>query len=408
MGAGAAFVMPATLSILAHVFPPKERPRAIAIWAGFAGVGVAMGGVVSGALLEQFWWGSIFLINVVVVIVALTAGFFLIPRSREKIHAPLDPLGALLSIAGLASLVYGIIEAPDHGWTSTQTLVTFAVAIVILGGFVAWELKAKEPMLDLGYFRNPRFTAATTAISLVFFAMFGSYFLFTQYLQFVHGYNPLSAGIRILPWALAYLISATQSAKLVERFGQRLVVASGLTIAGFGIALLAVTSSVTASYWWFALSVVVQALGMGITTAPSTGAIMRSLPLHKAGVGSAVNDTTRELGGALGVAVMGSLVASSFRTSMQSAVSGLPAKASHSLADALQSAAAAGGAHGAAIANAAKTSFVDAFTSTLWVAAVVVVVASGLVAWLLRAKATAKADAMVEAEEAKFAYDGVA
>jgi EmrB/QacA subfamily drug resistance transporter len=408
MGVGAAFVMPATLSILAHVFPPRERPRAIAIWAGFAGVGVALGGVVSGALLEQFWWGSIFLINVAVVIVALVAGFFLIPRSREKVHAPLDPLGALLSIVGLAALVYGIIEAPGKGWTSTQTLGTFAVALVILGAFVAWELKAKEPMLDLGYFRNPRFTAATTAITLVFFAMFGSYFLFTQYLQFVHGYDPLSAGIRILPWALAYLLSATQSAKLVERFGQRFVVASGLVIAGFGIALLAVTSTVSSSYWWFALAVVVQATGMGFTTAPSTGAIMRSLPLHKAGVGSAVNDTTRELGGALGVAVMGSLVASSFRTSMSGSVAGLPAQATHSLSDALQSAAAAGGAHGVAIAGAAKSSFVDGFTSTLWVAAIVVVVASGLVAWLLRAKATAKADAMVEAEEAQFAMDGVA
>jgi predicted MFS family arabinose efflux permease len=288
--------------------------------------------------------------------------------------------------------------------------VTFAIAIVVLLGFVFWELKAKEPMLDLRFFKNPRFTAATTAITLVFFAMFGSYFLFTQYLQFVHGYDPLSAGIRILPWALAYLISATQSAKLVERFGQRTVVASGLTIAGLGIVILAVTSSVTASYWWFALAVVVQALGMGITTAPSTGAIMRSLPLHKAGVGSAVNDTTRELGGALGVAVMGSLVASQFRTSIQSAVSGLPAKASHSLADALQSAATAGGARGGVLANAAKVSWVDSFTSTLWVAAVVVVVASGIVAYLLRPKATAKADAMVEAEEAQahLALDGVA
>src|SRR4051812_44539894 len=400
MGVGAAFVMPATLSILAHVFPPKERPRAIAVWAGFAGVGVAMGGVVSGALLEEFWWGSIFIINVVMVVIALVAGFFLIPRSREKIHAPLDPLGAVLSIAGLASLVYGIIEAPDNGWTSTQTLVTFAIAIVILVGFVLWELRAKEPMLDLGYFRNPRFTAATTAISLVFFAMFGSYFLWTQYLQFVHGYTPLSAGLRIVPWALAYLVSATQSAKLVERFGQRLVVASGLTITGIGIAMLAITSSVTSSYGWFAVSVVVQALGMGITTAPSTGAIMRSLPLHKAGVGSAVNDTTRELGGALGVAVMGSLVASQFRSSMVGAAGALPDRATHSLADALQSGAATGGARGADIVHFAQTSWVDAFTSTLWVGAVVVVVASGIVAWLLRPKATAKADAMVAAQEA--------
>ncbi len=351
MGVGAAFVMPATLSILAHVFPPNERPRAIAIWAGFAGFGVAMGGVVSGALLEHFWWGSIFLINVFVVGVALVAGFFLIPKSREKIHAPLDPLGALLSIAGLSALVYGIIEAPDNGWLSAQTLGTFALAIAILGAFVWWQWKAKEPMLDLRFFRNPRFTAATTAITLVFFAMFGTYFIFTQYLQFVHGYDPLSAGIRMVPWALAYIVSATQSAKLVERFGQRLVVSSGLVIGGAGLATVAVTSSLTASYWWFALGIVIEALGMGITTAPSTGAIMQSLPLHKAGVGSAVNDTTRELGGALGVAVLGSLVASHFRSSFGHTITGLPAKATHSLAEALQHAAAVGGVRGGNIAT---------------------------------------------------------
>ncbi|HEX4530629.1 MAG TPA: MFS transporter [Acidimicrobiia bacterium] len=398
MGVGAAFVMPATLSILAHVFPPNERPRAIAIWAGFAGFGVAMGGVVSGALLEHFWWGSIFLINVFVVVVALVAGFFLIPKSREKIHAPLDPLGALLSIAGLSALVYGIIEAPDNGWLSGQTLGTFAIAIAILSAFVWWQWKAKEPMLDLRFFRNPRFTAATTAITLVFFAMFGTYFIFTQYLQFVHGYDPLSAGIRMVPWALAYIVSATQSAKLVERFGQRLVVSSGLVIGGAGLATVAVTSSLTASYWWFALGIVIEALGMGITTAPSTGAIMQSLPLHKAGVGSAVNDTTRELGGALGVAVLGSLVASHFRSSFGSAIAGLPAKATHSLAEALQHAAAVGGVRGGTIATAAKVSYVDAFNTTLWVGMGVVLVASGIVAWLLRPAATERIDAERAAE----------
>ena len=248
-------------------------------------------------------------------------------------------------------------------------------------------------MLDLRFFRNPRFTAATTAITLVFFAMFGSYFLFTQYLQFVHGYNPLQAGIRMVPWALAYMLSATQSAKLVERFGQRLVVSSGLVLAGAGLAIVAATSSLDASYGWFALGIVVQALGMGITTAPSTGAIMRSLPLHKAGVGSAVNDTTRELGGALGVAVLGSLVASHFRSSIGDAVSGLPAKATHSLAEALQHASIVGGATGGVIATAARDSFVDAFSSTLWVAMGVVVVASALVAWLLRPAATEAIDA---------------
>ncbi len=398
MGVGAAFVMPATLSILAHVFPPAERPRAIAIWAGFAGVGVAMGGVVSGALLEHFWWGSVFLINVFVVAVALVAGFFLIPRSREKIGAPLDPLGAVLSIAGLATLVYGIIEAPDNGWASTQTIVTFAIAVAILAGFVAWEFRAKDPMLDLRFFKNPRFTAATTAITLVFFAAFGSYFLFTQYLQFVHGYDPLSAGVRILPWALAYMLSATQSAKLVERFGQRAVVSTGLVIAGGGLAIVAATSTLTSSYWLFALGIMVQAIGMGFTTAPSTGAIMRSLPLHKAGVGSAVNDTTRELGGALGVAVLGSLVASHFRSSFSGAVSGLPAKATHSLAEALQDAQVVGGVRGGNIATTARDSFVSAFDSSLWIAMVVLVVAAGLVAWLLRPAATEAIDAELAVE----------
>ena len=387
MGVGAAFVMPATLSILAHVFPPDERPRAIAIWAGVAGIGVALGGIVSGALLESYWWGTIFLINVAVVVVALVAGFFLIPRSREKIHAPLDPLGALLSIAGLSALVYGIIEAPDHGWGSTQTIGTFALAVAVLAAFVAWEFRTDEPMLDLRFFRNPQFTAATVAITLVFFAMFGSYFLFTQYLQLVHGYSPLGAAVRIVPWALAYMISATQSAKLVVRYGQRLVVSTGLLIAGTGLAIVAATSSVDGGYGLFAVGIVVQALGMGITTAPSTGAIMRSLPLHKAGVGSAVNDTTRELGGALGVAVLGSLVASHFRSSVES-VRGLPEQATHSLAGALQSAQSVGGARGGAIADAARGAFVDAFSVTLWIAVAVAVVASGLVAWLLRSKAT--------------------
>ena len=347
MGVGAAFVMPATLSILAHVFPPNERPRAIAIWAGFAGFGVAMGGVVSGALLEHFWWGSIFLINVFVVVVALVAGFFLIPKSREKIHAPLDPLGALLSIAGLSALVYGIIEAPDNGWLSTQTLVHVRarhrdperVRVRGSGRRRSRCSTCGSSATRASPRRRPRSRWCSSPCS-------GPYFIFTQYLQFVHGYDPLSAGIRMVPWALAYIVSATQSAKLVERFGQRLVVSSGLVIGGAGLATVAVTSSLTASYWWFALGIVVEALGMGITTAPSTGAIMQSLPLHKAGVGSAVNDTTRELGGALGVAVLGSLVASHFRSSFGHAITGLPAKATHSLAEALQHAAAVGGVRG--------------------------------------------------------------
>jgi EmrB/QacA subfamily drug resistance transporter len=366
-----------------------------------------MGGIVSGALLEHFWWGSIFLINVFVVVLALVAGFFLVPRSREKIHAPLDPIGAVLSIAGLSALVYGIIEAPDNGWSSTQTLATFGIALVIIATFLWWEWRSQEPMLDLHFFENPRFTAATAAITLVFFAMFGAYFIYTQYLQFVRGYDPLEAGIRMLPWALAYMLSATQSAKAVERFGQRFVVSSGLVVAAGGLAIIAATSTLTSNYWWFALGLVVQALGMGFTTAPSTGAIMRSLPLHKAGVGSAVNDVSRELGGALGVAVLGSLVASHFRTSFGDAISGIPDKVTHSLAEALQFAGATGGQRGGNIAHAARDSFTTAFDFTLVVALAVMLVTAGLVAWLLRPTATAEVDAEMDAERRQFAIDGV-
>ena len=383
MGLGAAFIMPATLSVLAHVFPPNERPRAIAIWAGFAGIGVALGGVISGWLLEHFWWGSIFLINVVVVGVALVAGYFLVPASREKVHTPLDPLGAMLSVAGLGALVYAIIEAPERGWLSASTLSVFGAAAVILVGFIAWELRSANPMLDLRFFRNPRFTAATATITLVFFVMFGTYFLIAQYLQSVRGYSPLGAGVRVLPWALGYMVSTTQSARLVERFGQRRVVSGGLIIAAAGLALMA-QSHVDTRYGYFAVALVIMAVGMGMTTAPSTGAIMRSLPLDKAGVGSAVNDTTRELGGALGVAVLGSVATSRFHAVITGDVDGLPSTASHSVGGALQHASTLPGPTAGTVSRAAQEAFVKAFNTTSWIAMFIALVASGVIAWLLR------------------------
>jgi EmrB/QacA subfamily drug resistance transporter len=348
---------------------------------------VAMGGVVSGWLLQHFWWGSIFLINVFVVAVALVAGFFLIPSANEKRHAPLDPLGALLSIAGLGALIYSIIEAPEHGWLTGSTLGGFAIAIVILGAFTVWELHAKEPMLDLRFFRNPRFTAGASAITLIFFVMFGTIFILSQYLQLVLGYSPLSAGIRMLPWAAGYMVSTTRAARLVVRFGQRRVVSSGLLIVAIGLAILS-RCTVDTSYWVVALSLIVTAIGMGFTTAPSTGAIMQSLPLEKAGVGSAVNDTTREVGGALGVAVFGSLVASGFHSALSGAATALPAAARSSLGAALQAAGTLPGARGRAVADGARAAYVSGFRGTLVIAAFVAVAASGIISWLLRPNAS--------------------
>jgi EmrB/QacA subfamily drug resistance transporter len=387
MGVGAAFVMPATLSVLAHVFPPDERKQAIAIWAGFAGIGVALGGVISGYLLEHFWWGSIFLTNVTVVAVALIAGAFLIPNANEDQEPALDLVGALLSIAGLGALVYAIIEAPTRGWLSGSTVGAFAIAVVILGAFSAWELRTPEPMLDLRFFRNPQFAAAAGSITFVFFVMFGMIFALTQYLQLVLGYSPLQAGVRLLPWAAVYMLSARRSARFVERFGQRTVVSVGLIVVAIGLSGLT-GSGLHANDALLLVSLVVSAAGMGMVTAPSTGAIVVSLPLNKAGVGSAVNDTTRELGGALGVAVLGSLIASLYR-------GGLPSSAhaaTTSLGAGLQAAATLPAPAAAALAHSARAAYVHAFDVTMLVAVGVALLSAALVAFVLRPRAVEEAE----------------
>jgi EmrB/QacA subfamily drug resistance transporter len=316
-GIGAAFIMPATLSIITNVFPPEERGRAIGLWAAIAGVAVALGPISGGFLLQHFYWGSIFLVNIPIVVVSLTAGVFLIPDSRDPAKPPLDPVGAVLSIAGLVTLVYAIIEAPDRGWTDSLILGLFALAIVILAVFAAWEKRTPSPMLDTSFWKSPRFSAASAGITLLFFAMFGSLFLLTQYLQIVMGYNALQAGIRLLPMALTMLVVAPTSARIVERVGTKLVVTAGLTIAGIGLASFAFLPSQGASYWGdVAWRMIIMAFGMGLTMAPATESIMGSLPRAKAGVGSAVNDTTRQVGGALGVAIIGSVMSSSFSSNI--------------------------------------------------------------------------------------------
>ncbi|MGQ0825300.1 MAG: MFS transporter [Actinomycetota bacterium] len=311
MGIGGAFIMPATLSIITNVFPPEERGRAIGMWAAIAGVASAVGPISGGFLLEHFYWGSIFLVNLPIVAIALIAGIVLIPTSRDPAQSPLDPVGALLSIVGLVALVYAIIQAPENGWTDPSILVLSAFAAVVLGTFAWWERRALNPMLDIAFFRNPRFTAASTGITLLFFAMFGSIFLLTQYMQFLMGYTAFQAGVRLLPMAVTMLIVAPNSPKFVERFGTKRVVGTGLVLAATGLALMSTLPADGASFWGdIAWRMAIMATGMGLTMAPATESIMGSLPRHKAGVGSAVNDTTRQVGGALGVAIIGSVMSS--------------------------------------------------------------------------------------------------
>ncbi|MDQ3943749.1 MAG: DHA2 family efflux MFS transporter permease subunit [Actinomycetota bacterium] len=383
MGVGAALIMPATLSILTNVFPPQERARAIAIWAGLAGAGAAFGPIASGFLLEHFGWGSVFLVNLPVVAAALIGGRLLVPRSKDTAPPPLDPVGAVLSIAGLGALLYGIIEGPNHGWTDAVTLAWLTGGLAILVLFGLWERRSTHPMLDLRFFRSPTFSSAAGAITLIFFAMFGTFFLFTQYLQLVLGYGTLEAGVRMLPMAFTMMVAAPSSARLVERFGARRVVTTGLCLVAAGLLLLS-TAAVDTPYWRLVLNLVVLAGGMGLSMAPSTTGIMASLPLGKAGVGSAVNDTTRELGGALGVAVLGSLLASRYASSLSEAVGGLvPAPAleaaKSSLGGALGVARSLGGPAGESVAAAARSAFVDAMSTSLTVAAAVVLLAALLV-----------------------------
>jgi EmrB/QacA subfamily drug resistance transporter len=361
MGIGAAAIMPATLSILTNVFSnPIERAKAIGIWSAVAGVGVAIGPSTGGFLLEHFAWGSIFLVNLPIVAVALVAGRFVVPPSASPQPKPLDPAGAVLSVAGLMALVYAIIEAPQHGWLSASTLGIAGGGLAVLAAWVAVELRSSHPMVDLRVFANARFSAASFAVTMIFFALFGWLFLFTQQMQFVLGYSALQAGVRTLPFALGMGVASALSAKLAARAGTKLAVAAGLVFMAAGFALMA-TSTVHTGYAFLAPASVLIAIGMGLAMAPATESIMGSLPPAQAGVGSAVNDTTREIGGAIGVAVMGSVASSVFASHLHTGAAHLAggyAHATGSLSAALAAAQHTHGAAGQALAHAAQQAFV--------------------------------------------------
>ncbi len=370
MGIGAALIMPSTLSIITDIFPPNERGRAIAAWAAIAGLGIVAGPVIGGWLLEHFWWGSVFLVNLPIISVALAGGFALVPESRDPQATPLDPIGAALSIAGLSALVFGIIEAPENGWTDGVTLLAFGLAAVLLATFVVWELRSKHPMLRISFFREPRFTAASIAITLVFFALFGTIFVLTQHLQFVLGYSALEAGFRVTPMA-TLVMGAPLAARMVERIGTKVVVTAGLTVVAIALWLISGVD-VNSGYAPLAWALALMGLGMGGTMAPATDSIMGSLPLAKAGVGSAMNDTTRMVGGALGVAVIGSVLSSSYGHAIAPAVSNLPARAASAASDSVGAAlniAGHIGPRGSELAQAARISFVESMGDAVLVAA---------------------------------------
>ncbi len=394
MGIGGALIMPATLSIITDVFPREERGRAIGIWAAVAGLGIGIGPVVGGALLENFWWGSVFLINIPIVLSALALGFFLVPASRDPESTPLDIKGATTSMVAISALVYGIIEGPPYGWASGRVLTAFAITIVFGFAFVVLERRNEHPMLNLEYFKNRRFSGGATAISLAFFSLFGVIFLLTQYLQFVQGYSALEAGLRTAPFALGMVLGASTAPRLVERFGTTKVVTFGLLVLA-GVLVAFTTFAIDTEYWIIGAAIVAMSYGMGNVMAPSTDAVMGAVPVAKAGVASATNDVTRQVAGAIGVAVIGSAFNSAYTANMATAVGRLPADAAAAASNSIGAASRIASNLPAPAANAllgtARQSFVDAMGTAIFFAVAIVLVGAMLVALFMPAQHLAEA-----------------
>jgi EmrB/QacA subfamily drug resistance transporter len=376
MGLGAAFVMPATLSILNSVFPPKERPQAIAAWSAVAGVGIVVGPTLGGLLLSHFWWGSIFLVNIPLVALALFGVLRTVPETAESDGRRLDVVGTVLVAASLFAVVDAIIEAPVRGWLVPLTGIEALGGLFALAVFAWWELRVDNPLVDLRVFRSRPFSAAAGSVTIVFFALFGSLFVLTQYLQLVHGYSPLAAGLRALPFALAMGAVSPISTGLAKRLGIRIVIPAGMALMGLGLLDLS-TAGVHTTYPPLALAVAIMGAGMGLVMAPASTTIMTAVPAHQAGAGSAVNDTIREVGGALGVAVVGSLSAAAYHSHLTTALAGHHAPAvvvkiatsSIAAADAVGSH--VGGVAGSELVDAAHQAFTTAMSTGMRVAAAV-------------------------------------
>lgn len=328
MGVGAALVFPATLAILVNVFTDRrERATAIGIWSAISGLAVAIGPVTGGVLLAHFDWGAIFLVSVPIVIIALIAGAFVIPTSKDPSTHRLDIPGLVMSVAAIGLLVWSIIEGPRLGWTSSAVLATGLISLALIAAFVVYERRTAYPLLDVTLFSNPRFSAASAAIAAAFFALFGFIFLITQFFQLVQGYTALEAGVRTLPFAVATGITSPLSIVAMRRFGSKLVVTAGLALMAGGFVVASTAQADSPYLGVILLSMIMMAVGLGLTTGPATEAIMGALPTEQAGVGSAVNDTTREIGGTLGVAIVGSVFASIYGAQVADALTklGLPA-----------------------------------------------------------------------------------
>ncbi|ROO87038.1 EmrB/QacA subfamily drug resistance transporter [Actinocorallia herbida] len=365
MGIGSAMVMPATLAIIKHVFPPEEQAKAIGVWSGAAGIGIPLGPVVGGLLLDHYWWGSIFLINIPVVAIALLGAVLLIPSWRSAKVIKLDLVGAFLSVAGLVTLVYGLIEASSRGWGSGATLASLLGGAVLLGAFITWEARSANPMLPLSLFANRRFSGSAAALACQAFALFGSLFVLTQYFQIARAHDPLASGVRILA-ICTLIISSPLAPSLVKIIGDKLTIIVGMVLIGVGAFALS-TAAVDAETTVL-ISLAVMGFGIGLSIPPSVDGILANAPDHQAGTASAVNDTALQVGGAIGVAVLGTAMTSAYQNALPS-LDGLSEADRSAVQDSLGSALAATARLGGDAARIAAEA-TEAFGSGLQAAAI--------------------------------------
>jgi EmrB/QacA subfamily drug resistance transporter len=402
MGVGAAAIMPTTLSVITTSFPVESRPKAIGVWVGVAGGGAILGLFGSGLLLEYFSWNSFFMLNVALAVVALVGTLAVVPSSVDQDPPALDIGGAIFSLVSVSATVFGIIEGSDRGWAEPSTVGALVVGVAALFAFVAWELRAAKPMLDPRLFRMRAFSAGALTVLVQFFASFGFFYVAIQYLQFVAGRSPLEAAVSLLPLPLVMIPLARNAPKVAQKVGFRRLAPIGLLLTATGLVIVSQVD-VQLTYWHFAVGLVVFAAGMALAGTPSTTVITESLPESKQGVASAVNDTARELGSALGIAILGSVLNAQYRDGMAGAVQGMPA----GVADAAQSSIAATqtadvqslGSAGDALANAAQFAFVDGINAAMLVAAGIVAVSAVVVAFLAPAPKRSDDEATVPSDE---------
>jgi EmrB/QacA subfamily drug resistance transporter len=363
MGVGAAFIVTSSLSIVTNVFPRDERGKAIGVWAGLNALGIGAGPVVGGVMLEHFWWGSVFLVNVPVVFATLLVGVRLLPESRDPRRPPLDVPGFVLSTAAVSTLVYSLIEAPDRGWGDPLVLGGFGAALVLGALFAYRELHTGHPLVEFAFFRRPRFAAGVSAAGLASFALFGTVFSLTLFLQFVQHYTPFQTGVRLLPLSVGLMVGAGGADRLAKRFGTNRVIASGL--GGIGLLLASyLLWDVDVSYWVVGVTVFVLAYALGSVLAPSTDAVMGAVPQARAGIATAMNVVSRQVTGALGAAVTGSVLFTIYGNKVAAATEVLPidlaSAAQDSVGAAVHIAASLPPEQAEALTRAAGSAFVDA------------------------------------------------